>query len=290
MNRQAFHLRYRNRRFNLEKQLMVSYLNGLNKVLSETGKRVLQDKSIDNVLSEKEIANILIKHVKGSTLNVWNMGMFYGLQDAEEAYGKELPLVELKKADEIMKHKVNRELLSDEITNITKLTYEEFQSLGLGDVSISLVKNALKMVAVISKDYRKTMINIFMKMIMIGGSSGEIVNALRNGIKELETQNKYISQRIVQTETTRIFNGGSLAGYKKSTVVKLKGWSTYLRGNPRTPLKGDKFDHLGANGEEVSIDEPFMWTGEPMMIPGDENGSPENVINCHCGVYPVIRR
>ena len=32
----------------------------------------------------------------------------------------------------------------------------------------------------------------------------------------------------------------------------------------------------------IPIDEPFVVDGEELMYPGDESGSPGNVINCHC--------
>ena len=32
----------------------------------------------------------------------------------------------------------------------------------------------------------------------------------------------------------------------------------------------------------IPLDEPFVVDGEELMYPGDENGSPENVINCQC--------
>jgi hypothetical protein len=40
--------------------------------------------------------------------------------------------------------------------------------------------------------------------------------------------------------------------------------------------------HQEAEGQIVSIDEPFMVGGEFLDYPGDEKGSPEEVINCHC--------
>lgn len=44
--------------------------------------------------------------------------------------------------------------------------------------------------------------------------------------------------------------------------------------------------HLAADGQEVSISEPFIVDGESMMFPGDPNlgASAGNIINCRCGV------
>ena len=40
--------------------------------------------------------------------------------------------------------------------------------------------------------------------------------------------------------------------------------------------------HSEADGQEVGLDEPFEVDGEELDRPGDENGSPENIINCRC--------
>lgn len=42
--------------------------------------------------------------------------------------------------------------------------------------------------------------------------------------------------------------------------------------------------HLVADGQEVPEGEPFIVDGELLMFPGDPKGSPENVINCRCGM------
>jgi len=42
------------------------------------------------------------------------------------------------------------------------------------------------------------------------------------------------------------------------------------------------------DNQMVPIDEPFMVGGEELMFPGDEMGSPENTINCHCVALSVI--
>ena len=46
-------------------------------------------------------------------------------------------------------------------------------------------------------------------------------------------------------------------------------------------------DHSAANGQIVSMNQPFIVGGEELMYPGDPNGSAENVINCRCIVAYV---
>ena len=46
--------------------------------------------------------------------------------------------------------------------------------------------------------------------------------------------------------------------------------------------------HAAANGQTQPADKPFHVGGERLMHPGDPNGSPGNIINCHCVELPVI--
>lgn len=42
--------------------------------------------------------------------------------------------------------------------------------------------------------------------------------------------------------------------------------------------------HADADGQQVGLDETFDVDGEDLEFPGDDSGSPENVINCRCSV------
>ena len=47
--------------------------------------------------------------------------------------------------------------------------------------------------------------------------------------------------------------------------------------------------HAAANAQMADMDQPFLVGNEPMMYPGDVNGSPWNTINCRCTVgYTVM--
>lgn len=98
----------------------------------------------------------------------------------------------------------------------------------------------------------------------------------------------YETERIARTEMLKASNMGSIEGMRQSGVVGRKGWLSALDDRTRTPAKGDAFDHVGAHGEEVGLNEKFQRTGEPLDHPGDPSGSLANIINCRCSVYPVI--
>ncbi len=46
--------------------------------------------------------------------------------------------------------------------------------------------------------------------------------------------------------------------------------------------------HQAAAGQVVGMDESFIVGGEALRFPGDPNGSPANVNNCHCVAMPVV--
>jgi uncharacterized protein with gpF-like domain len=123
------------------------------------------------------------------------------------------------------------------------------------------------------------------------GASQEIWDEVRNayltGRGENETRGQ-ISDRIktafdgiadgraatiASTETAAAFGYARHQGMVQSGV-KNKRWLCAMH-NSRAA-------HVAAQGQVVPIDQPFIVMDEKLMHPGDENGSPENVINCHC--------
>lgn len=67
---------------------------------------------------------------------------------------------------------------------------------------------------------------------------------------------------------------GLLAGAAAASLLT-KTWVAVLDSATRP-------EHVEADGQEVPVDEPFEVGGEDLMYPGDDSGSPENVINCRC--------
>lgn len=94
----------------------------------------------------------------------------------------------------------------------------------------------------------------------------------------------YRAKRIAQTEVIASHNAGSLEGYKQSDVVEGKKWlTTGGADTPRHELVA------GLDGQIVDLDSPFDVEGYLMMYPGDPAGPAEHVINCHCGIVPVLK-
>ena len=79
---------------------------------------------------------------------------------------------------------------------------------------------------------------------------------------------------IARTEAAAAFNAGQQDAMER-TGLKMKRWVCSGLPNVRPA-------HRAADGQEVPVDEPFEVDGEELDYPGDETGSPENVINCRC--------
>ncbi len=90
------------------------------------------------------------------------------------------------------------------------------------------------------------------------------------------------ARRIARTEMGRTENWGQTEGYKENEYVNYKGWMCSF-----VPESRDA--HKQADGQEVPLDEEFIVDGERLDYPNDSDGSAENVINCLCTTYPVVK-
>ena len=93
---------------------------------------------------------------------------------------------------------------------------------------------------------------------------------------------------IARTETHGAANYGAQRQAQTSKFPMKKIW---LAGEDirtrRTPR--DAFDHLGSDGQEVGLNDPFLIPTkaggvEALQYPGDPAGSAANVINCRCSM------
>ena len=97
--------------------------------------------------------------------------------------------------------------------------------------------------------------------------------------REMRDMSRANAMRIARTEIVGASNKGSLLGAQSLGYNMRKTWIPKIDRATRT-FQNSQFDH--AITETVSIDQPFVKTGEPLMYPGDINGSSGNVINCRC--------
>ena len=95
------------------------------------------------------------------------------------------------------------------------------------------------------------------------------------------------ARTIAQTETTRAYGAGTLAGGMEQS--RLTG--RLLR--KRWVSEGDervRVSHRQVNGEIRDLGMPFYVDGVALMFPGDPMGPPETVINCRCDLTIVNER
>lgn len=132
------------------------------------------------------------------------------------------------------------------------------------------------------KDVNKTTYNEIKKIFKEGYDEGvgigEMERRLRDKFKQFS---KVRSTRIAKTEINGMVNGGAMEGHKQAGVTHKEWMSAFLPTSRQW--------HMDADGDVVRIDEAFQIGSSRMMFPGDPNGMPEDVINCHCTYTAVMR-
>jgi len=109
-----------------------------------------------------------------------------------------------------------------------------------------------------------------------GESIAQLSERIRNAFDQI---NQGRAETIAQNETAAAY---SFASQKAALAagVKYKKW---LHGVSKVP----RADHLGIDGLVVPIEQAYPVGAPPLMYPHDENGSPEDVINCSCISVPA---
>lgn len=86
---------------------------------------------------------------------------------------------------------------------------------------------------------------------------------------------------IARTESHTSAMWAQVESIKDLGLELRKQWIAIQDDRTRT-LDDGNFDHADADGQTVGMNEAFIVNGEPLMFPGDPNGSAGNVINCRC--------
>lgn len=108
-----------------------------------------------------------------------------------------------------------------------------------------------------------------------GLESGETIDELSDRVRaKFNEMSDGRARRIAMTETAAAYGVGRDVAMKDAGV-QFKRWLTSGNDNVRPA-------HFQANNQTVPINEPYIVGGEKLQHPGDPDGSPGNVINCHC--------
>lgn len=112
----------------------------------------------------------------------------------------------------------------------------------------------------------------------------QIAREMRDAVPELARLRSHVIAR-TETHSSSMFAAQAVA--KTARRPLMKEWVSVEDGRVRSTVEGDAFSHLQMNGIRIPMNEPYMvptkfGTREPLMFPGDPNGSPGNVIMCRC--------
>lgn len=125
------------------------------------------------------------------------------------------------------------------------------------------------------------------KILADARANGESIPEMVKATKQYFDGISYRAERVARTNVVACNNAAAQDVYVENGVKKHEWLSTHdsvTRGNDPS----DECDHVSADTQVVGINEPFIVSGEPLMYPGDPDGSPGNTINCRCTILPVI--
>ena len=109
-----------------------------------------------------------------------------------------------------------------------------------------------------------------------GESTDQIAARVRAAFNGIDADR---AKRIALTETAAAYGAGRDEAMKQAGVT-YKAWLTSGNANVRSAHLEAGLTYPKDGG--IPYDEPFVVDGELLMYPGDDAGSPGNVINCHC--------
>lgn len=127
----------------------------------------------------------------------------------------------------------------------------------------------------------KNRINAQLAQVLIGTQdlSGAVTR-----VQQLLGSARKRARTIVYTELGRINSAAAQASMEEAARLlpgMKKRWVHSGKKHPR-------IDHLGAHGQVVDVDQPFIVGGEELMYPRDPDASARNTINCGCRHIPVV--
>lgn len=118
-----------------------------------------------------------------------------------------------------------------------------------------------------------------------GFINGDTAEQLADRVRtEFNDISKRRARMIASTETGAAYGAGRAEGMQQAGVPG-KAWLTSGNDNVRAAHQQAGLDY--SPDRPIALDAPFIVDGEELMYPGDSDGSPENVIQCHCVSIPT---
>lgn len=112
----------------------------------------------------------------------------------------------------------------------------------------------------------------------------EKYNTVYHAVEQQQCFEFYRARRIARTEIISAMNAANLEGWRQSKVVGGKEWVCACD-------KVSREWHKNADGQQVSLEAPFIVGGEKLMHPGDSSmgASAKNVIHCRCTMKSILK-
>ncbi len=108
-----------------------------------------------------------------------------------------------------------------------------------------------------------------------GETTEQLADRVRGVFNNLQN---FEARRIAMTETSATY------GFTRNEAMNEAGveYKSWLSSHGPTVREAHAAAEEQYGDAPIPLDEPFVVDGEELMYPGDESGSPGNVINCHC--------
>lgn len=165
---------------------------------------------------------------------------------------------------------------------------EVFQAIGQVDVDVQFdladpnVQRAIEEKEfVFAQNWNETTLGRLRDTLSEGVAEGENKAELVERVNQAFEHRKNNAEVVAQTEVGEMCNAGAHEGRVQSGVVSGEEWHT---GGPNP-----RAHHAEANGQVKPLDGVFFVGGETLRWPGDPLGREDNICNCHCDTYAVLK-
>jgi hypothetical protein len=221
---------------------------------------------------EKELRTVIRSQYYAAARNVdaYELDFYYTL----EQYNKRLRNI-FRKYYKIIAVEFGEKMLEETQKNFIRYEQkgliDDFWRFVIGWIATQ-VGNKIR---IVQRTTRLAIQRIVKKGIEEGKTNNEIAKQIRTTSSIIAP---FRAKRIARTETHTTVNYAMTEAMGQTGLIQEKEWLSAK--DDRT--RHGKFDHVGANGERVALDDTFKRTGENLEYPGDPDGSVGNIVNCRC--------
>ena len=141
--------------------------------------------------------------------------------------------------------------------------------------AVAFIETRDKLLASVGDTAQSQLNTALQEGIANGETTAELAGRVKGVFNNLQN---FEARRIAMTETSAAY-GFARHEAMSDAGIEFKSWLSSHGPNVREAHAQAELDYADA---PIPLDEPFIVDGEELMYPGDDAGSPGNVINCHC--------